>query len=103
MLRQIYALLLSRQHFTYLLINHVVCELQSSAYGSVFDTITTTTFKNINIYLPSVKFIKEFDKNVSEYFHKKLICSEQVNVLEQLRDTLLPKLMNGDIRVQDNH
>ncbi|MCG7847606.1 MAG: restriction endonuclease subunit S, partial [ANME-2 cluster archaeon] len=30
--------------FTYVLINHVVEELQSSAYGSVFDTITTTTF-----------------------------------------------------------
>jgi type I restriction-modification system DNA methylase subunit len=31
--------------FTYMIINHVVEKLQSSAYGSVFDTITTTTFK----------------------------------------------------------
>jgi type I restriction enzyme S subunit len=38
--------------FTYLLINHVVEELQSSAYGSVFDTITTTTFKENKVPLP---------------------------------------------------
>jgi type I restriction enzyme S subunit len=85
--------------FTYLLINHVVSELHSSAYGSVFDTITTTTFRDIVIAVPSEKAIKEFEKNISGYFFKKLHCLTQINTLETLRDTLLPKLMSGEVRV----
>jgi type I restriction enzyme S subunit len=85
--------------FTYLLINHVVSELHSSAYGSVFDTITTSTFRDIVIAVPSERAIKEFDKNISGYFFKKLHCLKQIETLEKLRDTLLPKLMSGEVRV----
>lgn len=85
--------------FTYLLINHVVSQLHSSAYGSVFDTITTTTFREIEIAVPPEESIKEFDKNISGYFFKKLHCLKQIETLETLRDTLLPKLMSGEVRV----
>ncbi|NJM99974.1 MAG: restriction endonuclease subunit S [Phormidesmis sp. RL_2_1] len=86
--------------FTYLLINHVVRELQSAAYGSVFDTITATTFKEIEVAVPSVKKIEEFEKSISPYFFKKLHCLAQIQTLEKLRDTLLPKLMSGEVRVE---
>ena len=56
--------------FTYLLVNHVVEELQSSAYGSVFDTITTTTFKEIKIPLPTETEIIQFEQSASPYFKK---------------------------------
>ena len=85
--------------FTYLLINHVVKELQSSAYGSVFDTITTTTFKENNVPLPSDTEIFQFDKSVSACFSKMLSNKSQIRTLEKLRDTLLPKLMSGEVRV----
>lgn len=85
--------------FTYLLINHVVSELHSSAYGSVFDTITTTTFRDIAISIPPEESIKEFNKNISGYFLKKLYCLKQIETLETLRDILLPKLMSGEVRV----
>jgi type I restriction enzyme, S subunit len=85
--------------FTYLLINHAVSELQSSAYGSVFDTITTATFKDIVISVPSVESIKAFEKAVTSYLMKKLANVRQIRTLETLRDTLLPKLMSGEVRV----
>ncbi|MGR6036451.1 MAG: restriction endonuclease subunit S [Candidatus Nitrosoglobus sp.] len=85
--------------FTYLLINHVVNELQSSAYGSVFDTITTATFKDILIAIPPDEVVEEFERNISVYFVKKLHCLTQIRILEKLRDTLLPKLMSGEVRV----
>ena len=85
--------------FTYLLVNHVVRELQSAAYGSVFDTITATTFREIEVTVPSVKEVEEFEKSVSPYFLKKLHCLTQIQTLEKLRDTLLPKLMSGEVRV----
>jgi type I restriction enzyme S subunit len=86
--------------FTYLLINHVVVELQSSAYGSVFDTITTTTFKENKVPIPSESEIRSFENTVSTYFQKMFMNKTQIHTLEKLRDTLLPKLMSGEVRVR---
>ena len=86
--------------FTYLLVNHVVDELQSSAYGSVFDTITTTTFKEIKIPLPTETEILRFEQSVSPYFKKMFLNKSQIRTLEKLRDSLLPKLMSGEVRVE---
>ena len=86
--------------FTYLIVNHVVEELQSSAYGSVFDTITTNTFKEINISLPKEIEIHQFEQAVSTYFDKIFLNTVQILTLKNLRDTLLPKLMSGEVRVE---
>lgn len=85
--------------FTYLLINHLVEELQSSAYGSVFDTITTTTFKENRILIPTKDKIIGFETVVFPYFNKMFVNKSQIHTLEKLRDTLLPKLMSGEVRV----
>jgi type I restriction enzyme S subunit len=85
--------------FSYLLINHTVSELNASAYGSVFDTITTSTFRDVVVTVPSNIAINEFEKNVSGFFIKKLQCLKQIQTLEKLRDNLLPKLMSGEVRV----
>lgn len=86
--------------FTYLLINHVVRELESGAYGSVFDTITTKTFNEVNFKTPLKNYILDFENLVAPYFEKKIHCTLEVRNLENLRDTLLPKLMSGEVRVK---
>ncbi|MFV9630468.1 MAG: restriction endonuclease subunit S, partial [Methanosarcinales archaeon] len=86
--------------FTYLLINHVVGELQLSAYGSVFDTITTTTFKENKVPIPSETEIRSFENTVSTYFQKIFLNKTQIRTIEKLRDRLLPKLMSGEVRVE---
>ncbi len=85
--------------FTYLLINHVVEELQASAYGSVFDTITTTTFIENRQQIPTESEIRDFENTVSIYFFKIFMNRSQIHTLEKLRDKLLPKLMSGEVRV----
>lgn len=86
--------------FTYLLVAHSVDELQSAAYGSVFDTITTNTFRGLTITLPEVKLIFQFEESVKPYFTKILANQTQIRTLTVLRDTLLPKLMSGEVRVE---
>lgn len=86
--------------FTYLLINHSVEELNSAAYGSVFDTITTNTFKSLEINIPPVNEIQLFEMKIENYFLKILNNQTQIHTLEKLRDTLLPKLMSGEVRVK---
>jgi type I restriction enzyme S subunit len=86
-------------YFTYLLVNHVVEELQSAAYGSVFDTITTSTFRDATFATPPMDKILDFERIIAKYFNKKLLNQKQIRTLEKLRDTLLPKLMSGEVRV----
>ena len=52
------------------------------------------------ISLPSEQKIKDFNQIINPIFDKKLFNSNQIQTLENLRDTLLPKLMSGEIRVQ---
>lgn len=86
--------------FTYLLIDHSVEELMSAAYGSVFDTITTRTFLEFQINIPPDYEIFVFEEQVRPYFQKMKQNQDQIQLLEKLRDTLLPKLMSGEVRVQ---
>ncbi|RLD03786.1 MAG: restriction endonuclease subunit S [Chloroflexota bacterium] len=86
--------------FTYLLIDHSVNALLSAAYGSVFDTITTRTFQNFVIHLPPEDEILYFEQKVRPYFLRMKLNKDQIHTLEKLRDTLLPKLMSGKVRVR---
>jgi len=86
--------------FTYLLVAYSVNELQAAAYGSVFDTITTTTFKELKISLPESLVIQEFEEIAKPYFKKMFNNQNQIRTLTSLRDTLLPKLMSGEVRVE---
>ncbi|WP_339137128.1 MAG: restriction endonuclease subunit S [Candidatus Electrothrix sp. GW3-4] len=86
--------------FTYLLVANVVDQLISAAYGSVFDTITTKTFKEHSVTVPLEKEIINFEKEISPIFFKILNNAAQIRTLENLRNTLLPKLMSGEVRVR---
>lgn len=86
-------------YFVYLLIGFIVDELLAAAYGSVFDTITTRTFESVDLKLPEMTVIANFEKAVIEFFKKKELNTKQIQTLENLRDTLLPKLMSGEVRV----
>ena len=86
--------------FTYLLVASSVDELQAAAYGSVFDTITTNTFKEHKINFPTESEIQSFEESIKPYFEKMLKNCEQIRTLTRLRDTLLPKLMSGEVRVK---
>ena len=54
-------------------------------------------FKDFNIKLPDLDKIKDFEKVVEVNYKKISSNLEENNTLIQLRDTLLPKLMNGEI------
>jgi type I restriction enzyme S subunit len=85
--------------FTYLLIAYVVDELKAAAYGSIFDTITTNTFNEQKFRVATMDHVREFENNIKPYFEKILYNSFQIHMLYHLRDTLLPQLMSGVVRV----
>jgi type I restriction enzyme S subunit len=76
-------------------------ELVHSAHGSVFDTITTTTFANSKVILPPASLLKALDQRVSPIFRRILGNIKENQTLSTLRDTLLPKLFSGELRVEN--
>jgi type I restriction enzyme, S subunit len=73
----------------------------SSANGSTFLEISKSTFRSLEFVVPPKSKLKEFNELVEPWFKKILSNENQIRSLELLRDTLLPKLMNGEVRVYE--
>lgn len=56
---------------------------------------------NISFVTPSVERLKEFSKILEPNYLKQIKNREQIKTLENLRDTLLPKLMSGEVRIKN--
>ncbi len=68
--------------------------------GSATLNINTGVFSDIEIVLPSDDILKSYHSTVEPLFVKVLSNMIQIQTLSKLRDTLLPKLMKGEIRVK---
>ncbi len=78
-------------------IDHLV----HSAHGSVFDTITTSTFATSKVVLPPRPVLREFEERVDPLFRRILVGVKASRALAVLRDTLLPKLISGELRAKN--
>ena len=87
--------------FIYYLTRHQVSDLQKRGHGSVFNTITRETFKSILLPFSGDKLTEEYGKAVTSLFDKILMNNRQNIELTKLRDTLLPKLITGELQIPD--
>lgn len=67
--------------------------------GTVFGSISKNDFMNFNTICPPIKEVVDFDATVNSWDNKIISNCKQIRTLEKLRDTLLPKLMSGEVRV----
>jgi type I restriction enzyme S subunit len=58
---------------------------------------------NLTFQMPPRQKIEAFDLIISENWKKVENNLHQIRTLEKLRDTLLPKLMSGEVRVEYEH
>lgn len=65
--------------------------------GSAQPQITIDNIKDIALNIPSEELLEKFNEQMEPLENKYFSNLEENNKLEQLRDTLLPKLMNGEI------
>ena len=71
--------------------------LNSKGYGSAQPNVSTSDIENIMVNDISEYNLNDFYKKIKPVYKKIISNSEEIHNLEQLRDTLLPKLMNGEI------
>ncbi|MDI3478287.1 MAG: type restriction enzyme subunit, partial [Thermoanaerobacterium sp.] len=67
--------------------------------GSVFTAINKAAIENLPIFIPPVNIIKKFNTLIQPVDERILNNTKENLFLSQLRDTLLPKLISGEIRV----
>lgn len=89
------------KYFLYLLMKSMGDELNNLASGGTATlNLNTGDFSNITFLSPSESELKIFHQSISSLFDKLKFNSKQINIIENLRDTLLTKLMSGEVRVQ---
>lgn len=72
-----------------------------NADGSTQEYITLGSLRNFEFKYPGEKRVEKFDLEVLPYFQKIKTNRTQIRTLCRLRDTLLPKLMSGEVRVEN--
>lgn len=84
-------------HFLFYLLKSL--ELNSMAEGSSHPLLTQTLLKSIDINVPPNEKIESFEFQLEQWTNKMDSNISQIQTLTKLRDTLLPKLMSGEVRV----
>ena len=88
-------------YFTFFSTTRLVQQLQQKAHGSVFDTITQETFSGVHLSYPSAEVIAAFDSAIEPLMLRIRENLIQAQTLSTLRDTLLPRLISGQLRVAE--
>ena len=73
--------------------------IKNMANGSTFLEISKSSFKQINFIKPSDKILKKFEQIVASLFPTIIKNELEFNTLTKIRDSLLPRLMSGKLRV----
>lgn len=91
----------NNQLLAYFYTLEVISSLKYKANGATFDAIVTRDFETETITVLSNTDSEKFTYIV-ESIYEQILFKQQENIrLTQLRDTLLPKLMNGEIDVDE--
>jgi type I restriction enzyme, S subunit len=86
-------------YFTYFSTYRLVESLKQRSHGSVFDTITTETMKGVFVIYPDTEVIQAFEMTLTPVMNRIKTNLEQAQTLATLRDTLLPRLISGQLRL----
>ncbi|GBD86117.1 type I restriction modification DNA specificity domain protein [bacterium BMS3Abin03] len=68
--------------------------------GTVFGSISKTDFQSLSITIPPQNLVDKFQNEAKPIDDKVIENTIQIRTLEKMRDTLLPKLMSGEITIK---
>ena len=78
-----------------------MAEIESRATGTTFAEISKQNFRPIRVVLPPKELMAAFTAKVAPLYAQITANLHQSRTLATLRDTLLPKLLSGEISVSD--
>ena len=85
--------------FSYLLSSSTQNYVKSHLAGTTQKYISLGELRNLKIKIPNEKILASFNNLLHPIYQKIIYNTNEIKILTQLRDTLLPKLMSGEIDV----
>ena len=87
-------------YYTKFVLNDMYQYLINLSTGSARDNLSQEKIKELDIVIPNNSVLNEYSKGASIYFGKIKNNLQQNQQLSNLRDWLLPMLMNGQVKVE---
>ena len=85
--------------YIYYLLKFNTKRIESMSSGTTFKEVSGSLMKSLAVIIPPKNLIDDFEASVIEIFNEQEVIEQENLRLAQLRDTLLPKLMSGQIKV----
>lgn len=86
---------------------YLATKIHLPTFKQIAESKTTTMghiqrehLKQAIIAIPGKELFKQYDQTIAPLIEKKINNNKQIRTLIQLRDTLLPKLITGEVRTQ---
>lgn len=85
--------------YVYFLLKNLLPTIEGMASGSTFKEISGAGMKSVPTVMPDVNIIQLFNNFCEPIFKEQEILEAENRRLSALRDSLLPKLMSGEINI----
>lgn len=85
--------------FIYYTVNRSLKAITQYASGSTFKEVSAGVLKTVKIVVPELDVVEDFTNSVESIFKRQDVLERENQQLAQLRDWLLPMLMNGQVTV----
>ncbi|MEH2796559.1 restriction endonuclease subunit S [Segatella copri] len=87
--------------FLYCFLKYVTPEIENKSTGSTFKEASGALMKSLQVIMPEQKVFEDFETIVSPLFVRIESLENENSRLSLLRDTLLPRLMSGELEVPE--
>lgn len=88
--------------YVYCFLKNNIEMIESRATGSTFKEVSGSIMKQIPALIPNDSILLKFQDICNLYFEQQMLLENQNQALTIIRDSLLPKLMSGEIRIPLN-
>ena len=76
-------------------------KIESKASGSTFKEASGSLMKALEVIIPADGILNQFEAELAPILTKQENIASEIQTLTTLRDTLLPKLMSGELKINE--
>ena len=76
-------------------------KIESKASGSTFKEASGSLMKALEVIIPADGIFNQFEAELAPILTKQENIASEIHTLTTLRDTLLPKLMSGELKINE--
>lgn len=87
--------------FLYCFLKYVTPEIENKSTGSTFKEASGSLMKSLQVIMPEQKVFEDFEEIVCPLFARIESLEKENSRLSLFRDTLLPRLMSGELEVPE--